>query len=352
MNTNTKIDVNAPGIAGLLYGVPTKLSESEVVFLPVDFAGTTSFGGGAERGYQILLNASDQVEITSKFSIFGIYPDAQIGKLHKVCRAQFKKIHDHFSGVKKISPIELQNLSKKVDGHCAEVDGWLMRNVYKYLKKGKMVVTIGGDHGSIKGAIMAHAEMMKGKNENLSLLHFDAHYDLRKALDGCEGSHGSAMRYVLDRYPNIDNFVSVGVRSFCEEETDYIVSQNNNGKTRIYNYNYESIYSAKMNNASWIQICSNIVNRITNHDVYITIDIDGLKAYLCPGTGTPQWGGLEMEEVLFLIEKISKEKNIVGIDINEVSEGHSNHVINGIVAAELAYKVAGYMYDSQKKFAE
>ena len=59
--------------------------------------------------------------------------------------------------------------------------------------------------------------------------------------------------------------------------------------------------------------------------MYISFDIDGLTPSLCPNTGTPVVGGLELEQVNYLIfELVKSGKKIVGFDLNEVAPGTSD----------------------------
>ena len=76
--------------------------------------------------------------------------------------------------------------------------------------------------------------------------------------------------------------------------------------------------------------------------VYLTIDVDGLEVHLCPGTGTPQPGGLGWYETLALIREIARQKRIVAADLVELAP------IEGLaapdfLAARLAAKIVGYV---------
>jgi agmatinase len=57
-------DPNAAAPEGSgLYGLPFTPEESRVVVVPVPWAPTTSYGGGAERGPEAILEASKQVDL-------------------------------------------------------------------------------------------------------------------------------------------------------------------------------------------------------------------------------------------------------------------------------------------------
>ena len=52
---------------------------------------------------------------------------------------------------------------------------------------------------------------------------------------------------------------------------------------------------------------------------YITVDIDGLDPSICPGTGSPQAGGLMYQQVSDLMEAVVNKGNLVGFDLVEVA---------------------------------
>jgi len=93
------------------------------------------------------------------------------------------------------------------------------------------------------------------------------------------------------------------------------------------------------NGDSWDRICNRIVNELPQK-IYLSFDIDGLDPKLCPNTGTPVAGGFEVEQILFLLEKVVKSgKQIIAFDINEVTPGKGSDW-NENVAARLLYRIA------------
>ncbi|MCH2021937.1 MAG: arginase family protein, partial [Saprospiraceae bacterium] len=72
--------------------------------------------------------------------------------------------------------------------------------------------------------------------------------------------------------------------------------------------------------------------------VYISFDIDGLDPKLCPNTGTPVPGGLELQEAFYLIRQIRKSgRTIIGFDLCEVG---CLSDWDGNVGARVLYKLA------------
>ena len=53
--------------------------------------------------------------------------------------------------------------------------------------------------------------------------------------------------------------------------------------------------------------------------VFISVDIDVVDPGLAPGTGTPEPGGLGSRELLDTVRRLSRDLNVLGADIVEVS---------------------------------
>ena len=81
-------------------------------------------------------------------------------------------------------------------------------------------------------------------------------------------------------------------------------------------------------------------------NVYLTFDVDAFDPSVIPATGTPEPGGLGWYEVLSFLKKLIAQKNIVGIDVVELSPMPDNRAPDFTVA-KLIYKMIGYI--SNKK---
>ena len=53
--------------------------------------------------------------------------------------------------------------------------------------------------------------------------------------------------------------------------------------------------------------------------VFISVDIDVVDPGLAPGTGTPEPGGLNSRELLDTVRRLSRDLEVLGADIVEVS---------------------------------
>jgi agmatinase len=178
------------------------------------------------------------------------------------------------------------------------------------------------------------------KNPSFGILHIDAHADLRQAYEGFEYSHASIMFNAI-KLPQISHLVQVGIRDYCEAEVNLITNE-----PRIYTFFDREIKHSQFEGKSWSAICDSIIETLPEK-VYLSFDIDGLDPKLCPNTGTPVPGGLELEQSIFLVEKLVKSgRTIIGFDLNEVAPGNNEWDAN--VGARLLYRLANMCLISNK----
>ena len=68
---------------------------------------------------------------------------------------------------------------------------------------------------------------------------------------------------------------------------------------------------------------------------------------ICPNTGTPVPGGLELEQALFMVQMLVESgKKIIAFDVNEVAPGQDDEW-DANVGARLLYRLANLAAISQ-----
>jgi len=282
-------------------GIDNKFNFKEkVVIVPFGLEKTVSYGGGTKNGPKEIIKASHQVELY----------DEELN-----CEP-FKEI-----GIKTLKPFKIdKNINKALDK--------ISRINKELLNKKLFPMTFGGEHSITPGCLKPFTK----KYKNICLLHFDAHADLRESYNGEKFSHASAIRRCLDN-SNV-SLISFGIRNISESEIPFLKKN----KSRI------KIFWAK-DKAKWD--LKKFKKLIKNKIVYLTFDVDGLDLSIMPATGTPEPGGLLWDETLNIIKLASKNSNIVGADINELSPIKGFNSYNFLVA-KLAYKILSYKFLSNK----
>ena len=184
----------------------------------------------------------------------------------------------------------------------------MVGTVYSEIKDVEVPVILGGEHSVTYPVVKALLERFK----NLTVVHFDAHADLRDSYSGTNYSHACVMRRVLELGVSI---VQVGVRSATEEEA----------KLRRRNPNITVVDSL-----------SELLFLLPRVDtpLYFSIDIDFFDPAFAPGTGTPEPPGASPVEFFDFIYKLPAV-NVVGFDVVEVSPPYDPSGITQMLAAKI-----------------
>lgn len=275
-------------------GIPPEentLEKSRVLIFPVPYERTVSYGVGTRNGPPAILEASRFVEL---------YDDELDEEPYR-------------AGIHTLPPWLPDQ--PEPDAMVRELE----READRLVSPGRFLFTLGGEHSISPPLIRAHGRKFTG----LSILHFDAHGDLRDEYEGSKNSHACAARRFVDCGPT----VHVGIRSISKEEADFarerdllIVS----GRELQEGY-------------GWIP---RALDRLTRN-VYVTFDIDFFDGSLVPGTGTPEPGGGSYPQALEILRRVSASKSVVGADLVEHAPLPGNRAPD-FLAAKLVYKILGY----------
>ena len=180
------------------------------------------------------------------------------------------------------------------------------------LDDGKLPLMIGGEHLVTLGAVRAVA----AKYPDLQIIHFDAHADLRDDYLGVKLSHACVLRRCHD-------IIGDGkIHQFCIRSGDreeFVFAREH---TDMHKFNFDGLG----------KVCEELAKN--NTPVYFTIDLDCIDPSLFCGTGTPEAGGVNFNELLSAILTVSKT-NIVGADINELAPMLDNSGASTAVACKI-----------------
>lgn len=321
---------------GAFLGLDTSVPEADFVILPVPWDVTTSYRAGTVNGPQAVIEASYQLDLFSPYlkNIWQLkigtveIPMQWFERSQKLREKTAKYISTLEKGGDAESP-EMQTILKEANQAGIELQQWTKAEVSKYLAAGKAVLTLGGDHSVPLGPIQAYCEKFPG----LSILHFDAHADLREAYEGFEHSHASIMFNVL-QLPGLGKLVQVGIRDVSEVEVSLIEKDK-----RISTFFDWQIQQDLQNGRTWNSICEDIVSQL-GPQVYISFDIDGLDPKHCPNTGTPVPGGLELTQATSLIQAVVRSgRKVIGADLVEVAPGPNGDQWDGNVGARTLFQL-------------
>jgi agmatinase len=187
----------------------------------------------------------------------------------------------------------------------------LCRLVSEISSYGKLPIMIGGDHSLTTETIQAVSKTIRKK---LSLLYFDAHPDFVSSTRNYYGSVLTDSKQSLD----FRRSMLVGTRAAEREELE-------NARTA----DLKIVNPLDIVELGVKRVAQMIRARTGGSKVYISIDLDCVDPAFAPGVSVPSPGGLSSTDLIYLLNKTIEVRNIVGIDIVELTP---NYDINGMTA--------------------
>ena len=313
----TVFDPNAAAATDGIFGLPAA-PDARIQLLGVPFEATCSGTRGTRNGPRAILAASSAVDLLDPQFGSVWQQGIQLAPLDTGLSQCIATLDESAQ-----PPTETVQVNRASAERSKLVEAWTSRQ----LTAGKIPGILGGDHSCPLGAIRAAAQ------EPLSILHFDAHHDLRAAFEGYRESHASIMRNVLEDCPQIDCLVQLGIRDYCEQEFEF--AANHAPKIQVQ---YAHEWAARrFRGENFAQLVSEGLAPLGPR-VWVSFDIDALDASCCPATGTPVPGGLSFEEASFILLALAESsRQIIGFDLCEVADA----AWDGNVAARILYKLCG-----------
>ncbi len=280
-------------------GIPDKYSSwksSSFVVIPFPIDLTTTYVTGARNGPRAIVEASGHMELfdeENKIEPYrtGIFVSTEIPVLTTEPQAMLKELEKRMKAV---------------------------------IRAGKFPVILGGEHTGTCGAVSA----LKKKYEDITVLQFDAHADLRDTYLGSRWNHACVGRRIVDSGAKL---LQVGVRSISEEEDRFLRKAEN----------VKTFYASEVKE-NLADVTRGIVSGLSGN-VYLSIDLDVFDPGIMPSVGTPEPGGLDWFEVIDILRDVMRaDCNLVGFDIMELSP-ISGIVAPDFLAAKLCYRIMGWI---------
>ncbi|MEP7197526.1 MAG: agmatinase [Saprospiraceae bacterium] len=280
-------------------GIPVNYAhpkKSAVILTSIPYDGTSTWGKGADKGFQAFLYASENMEL------YDIETSSE--------------------------PYKNGIFLEKALVVKGDTPDQMVKKVYKKTKEllttGKLLSFFGGEHSVSIGILRAFAE----KYPKLTVVQLDAHTDLRQSFHGSKYNHACA---VAEAQRDC-NLIQVGIRSMDISEREYLEE--------------DKCYFAHniVDNDYWME---ESIKKMTD-PVYITLDLDVFDSSIMPSTGTPEPGGLEWYPILQYLRMIFSRKNVVGFDIVELAPNPNNPAPD-FLTAKLYYKMLAFYFERKNR---
>lgn len=273
-------------------GSHNEFDKASVLLQSIPYDGTSTWGKGADKGFDAFLEASENMEI------YDIETDSEVYR----------------QGVHILPPI-LESSSPEA------VYETVYKQTRKLLKTDKFLTFFGGEHSISIGVIKAFYEV----HPDITVLQLDAHTDLRPEFHGSPYNHACAV-YDASQHTNL---VQVGIRSMDTDELPYL--------DRNKCFFAEDMYGQ----TAWMD---DSISKMTDK-VYITLDLDVFDPSIMPSTGTPEPGGMDWNTMIRYLKKVFTQKEVIGFDIVELAP--IDHLkAPQFLAAKLYYKMLSYKFSN------
>ena len=286
-------------------GIPPEHSteNAAITIQPIPLEKTTSYGKGTKDGPREILKASHYVEF---------YDDEFDGEL---C---FQR------GIATLKPLPLKKLTLEESLTLIEASTTAL------LQTGTFCVALGGEHTITAPIVRAHLQ----KYQNISILQFDAHADLRSEYEGTPYSHACVMARIAE-FLEPSRITQVGIRALSIEEARFI---RRSGIRTFF------AHHIRRGDPSWMD---HVIDGL-GEKVYITFDLDALDPSIMPATGTPEPEGLTYSECVALAKRLVESgRRIIGLDVVELAPIKKLHHPN-LTAARLVYKLLNIAFAYEK----
>lgn len=306
VSTQKKVPHN-PGAFLDLPPAASAYETAAAVILSMPLEESVSYGGGAAAGPEAIIGASQQVELYDRRRdcdpalIYGVHTLPSLS-----CFAE---------------PRGRIDVAAALDEIAAETA--------RHVAAGKLLVGLGGEH-TVSYGVARGVAAAAGK---FTLVHVDAHADLRDTYEGNSLSHACVVRRIAE-LPECEAVLQLGIRSTSAEQMDFVRAH---GKRRSLRPLVRSWFAQDMHvDDSWKR---KFRKAVSGKRVFFTFDVDGLDPSIIPATGTPEPDGLTWRQLQDIVRITARHSGgCLAMDCVELAPSPGLHYAD-FAAARALYEM-------------
>jgi agmatinase len=196
----------------------------------------------------------------------------------------------------------------ELGGDAAAARAAIESGIAAVLARGQVPIALGGDHSITYPVLRA----FRGRVNDLTIVHVDAHGDLYDEFEGDRFSHACPFARIMEE-GLASRLVQIGVRTLTAHQRE-----------QAKKFGVEIYDPGRWTDAP--------LDRLTP-PLYVSIDLDGLDPAHAPGVSHPEPGGLSTRDVISIVHRLPCA--IVGADVVEYNPLHDVRDLTARVAARL-----------------
>jgi len=183
----------------------------------------------------------------------------------------------------------------------------IYENSFESFEEKLRIVFLGGDHSISYSITRAFFDYCENNGKKPCLIVFDAHADLMPCASAFPMNRNWLRKLIEDGFP-ADSILLAGVRNTDEKEIKFMKEK--------------GIRCISMNilNENLQEACDTLMEFANGKELYVSLDIDVVDPAFAPATSYKEPGGLSSRQMIYLIQRINKIKNLRAMDITEINE--------------------------------
>ncbi len=254
----------------------SRLKNADTVIIGFPFDCTSSFIPGSRFGPRYIRMCTENIEW------FSPYQERSVGSIKIADLGDYE--------------FQTQNQIKEME-----------HKAYELYRMGKKTIFLGGEHTVTFPIVSGISRILK----NLSVIHLDAHADLRDEYRGERICHATAIKRVSEVI-GLKNIYQFGIRSGTEEE--FKLNKN------LFRF-------------SVFKPLKKILSKISD-PIYLTIDVDIIDSGALPAVATPEPNGITFKELVDSL-LLLRNRRIIGADIVEYNPLATSPWASGSLVANI-----------------
>ena len=193
------------------------------------------------------------------------------------------------------------------NGNLELTNKLIYENALEAFETKPKLMFLGGDHSISYSIGRAFLRYCAQANKNPCLIVFDSHPNCVPSAGSGFPTHEEWLRALIEQGFPSENILIVGLRNSYSEELQFI--RERKIKTLGMNEILLDIENA----------CDAIMEFADGKELYLSLDIDIVDPVFAPATGYKEPGGLTSRQLIYLIQRINKMKNLKAADIVEIN---------------------------------